>query len=374
MFIECSNPVHSLADSQRMRQAMRALELSVVVDVAMTETAREADYVLPASSQFEKADATFFNLEFPRNGFHLRHPLFEPLPGTLPEAEIHARLIEALGELSETDYAPLRRAARLGRLPFALAFAWASARNPRVARYASVVLYRTLGPTLPRGLGPAASLWGVAQLYVRGNPRAAAGAGFGGPPVLAGNRLFEAILASPSGLIFSVSEYADSWAAVRRSEHRINLHVAELMPELERIDRESIPRDAEYPFILSAGERRGETANTLVRNPAWHRKGTFGSLRLSPQDAAALGCTTGDSLLLSTRRGSAVVVAEVTPIMQPGHISLPNGQGLDYRSADGTVVRSGVATNELTDVAQRDFLAGTPWHKHVPARLERALP
>src|SRR5512139_1449083 len=172
MFIECSNPVHSLADSQRMRQALRALELSVVVDVAMTETAREADYVLPASSQFEKCDATFFNLEFPRNGFHLRHPLFPPAPGTLTEAEIHARLIEALGELSERDYAPLRRAARLGRLPFALAFAWASARNPRVARYASVVLYRTLGPTLPAGLEPAASLWGVAQLFVRGNRKA----------------------------------------------------------------------------------------------------------------------------------------------------------------------------------------------------------
>jgi formate dehydrogenase len=30
-----------------------------------------------------------------------------------------------------------------------------------------------------------------------------------------------------------------------------------------------------------------------------------------------------------------------------------------------------VAPNELTDVAMRDFLAGTPWHKHVPARLER---
>jgi hypothetical protein len=57
--------------------------------------------------------------------------------------------------------------------------------------------------------------------------------------------------------------------------------------------------------------------------------------------------------------------------MQPGHISLPNGQGLDYRQADGTVVHSGVAPNELTDVTRRDFLAGTPWHKHVPARLER---
>ena len=82
MFIESSNPVHSLADSQRMREALRALDLSVVIDVAMTETARQADYVLPASSQFEKAEATFFNLEFPRNGFQLRQPLFPPRPGT----------------------------------------------------------------------------------------------------------------------------------------------------------------------------------------------------------------------------------------------------------------------------------------------------
>jgi anaerobic selenocysteine-containing dehydrogenase len=372
MWIECANPVHSLADSQRMREAIRALELSVVVDVAMTETARVADYVLPASSQFEKCDATFFNLEFPRNGFHLRHPLFAPLPGTLPEAEIHARFIEALGELGERDYAPLRRAAKLGRLPFALAFAWASARNPRVARYASVVLYRTLGPTLPPGLEPAASLWGVAQLYVRSHPKAAALAGFSGSSTSAGNRLFDAILANRSGLIFAVSDYDDSWEAVRLPDHRINLYLAELMPELERIDREPLPRDADYPFILSAGERRAETMNTLVRDPGWHRKGAYGALRLSPVDAATLGCSTGDTLRLTTRRGSAEVVAEVTPAMQPGHVSLPNGQGLEYRSADGKLVRAGIAPNELTDVAARDFLAGTPWHKHVPARLEIA--
>jgi len=371
MWIEASNPVHSLADSQRMREAIRALELSVVVDVAMTETARVADYVLPASSQFEKADATFFNLEFPRNGFHLRHPLFAPAPGTLPEAEIHARLVEALGELTERDYAPLRRAARLGRLPFALAFAWSSARNPRIARYAPVVLYRTLGPTLPPGLEAAASLWGVAQMYVRSNPKAAALAGFSGSAILAGNRLFDAVLANPSGFIFAVSDYEDSWEAVRLPGHRINLYLAELMPELARIDHESPDRDTEYPLILSAGERRGETMNTLVRDASWHRKGAFGALRLSPADAAALGCTTGDTLQLTTRRGSTSVTAEVTPIMQPGHISLPNGQGLDYQAPDGTVVHAGVAPNELTDVAARDFLAGTPWHKHVPARLER---
>ena len=81
--------------------------------MSTTETALQADYVLPATSQFEKAEATFFNLEFPRNGFHLRQPLFEPRPGTLTEAEIHSRLLEALGEVDERQYRFLRRAARM---------------------------------------------------------------------------------------------------------------------------------------------------------------------------------------------------------------------------------------------------------------------
>ena len=134
MFMESTNPVHSLADSQRMRQALRALDVSVVIDVAMTETARQADYVLPASSQFEKAEATFFNLEFPRNGFQLRQPLFTPRQGTLTEAEMHARLIEALGELDAGHYRFLRRAARWGgpRL------AWPSPGRPRTTRRSRV--------------------------------------------------------------------------------------------------------------------------------------------------------------------------------------------------------------------------------------------
>ncbi|HSW32910.1 MAG TPA: molybdopterin-dependent oxidoreductase [Steroidobacteraceae bacterium] len=373
MLIECGNPVHSLADSQRMRAALRALELSVVIDVAMTETAREADYVLPAASQFEKPDATFFNLEFPRNGFQLRQPLFEPRPGTLPEAEIHARLVEALGELSERDYAPLRRAAKLGRLAYSLAFAWQSSRNRKIARFAAIVLYRTLGPTLPRGMAPAASLWGIAQMYVRSQPAAAARAGFGGNAVFAGNRLFDAILGSPSGVIFAVSGYADSWKAVRLPDHRINLYLPELLPELQKLESGPQPQDPAFPYVLSAGERRGETSNTVIRDPGWHRKGAFGPLRISPQDAQALGCTDGDTLWLSTGRARVEVVVEVTDTMQPGHISLPNGQGLAYRLADGTIVHAGVAPNELTDATRRDFLAGTPWHKHVPARLERVV-
>jgi anaerobic selenocysteine-containing dehydrogenase len=371
MWIESANPAHSLADTRRMCEAIRALELSVVVDVAMTETAQQADYVLPATSQFEKAEATFFNLEFPRNGFHLRQPLFAPRPGTLTEAEIHARLLEAMGELSERGYGFLRRAARFGLTAFALAFAWQSKRNPRIARYASVVLYRTLGPQLPPGLAPAASLWGICHLYVRRQPEAARRAGFGDSTFAAGNALFQAIIDSPSGVIFAVSDYEDSWKAVRRPGHKIELHIPELLAELQKLATEVPLRAPDFPFVLSAGERRSDTSNTAVRDAGWHRKGAYGTLRMHPSDAAALGCAEGEWVRVTSARGSADVPVEITDELQRGHVSLPNGQGIDYRRADGTVERRGVAVNELTDVKDRDPIAGTPWHKHVPVRIER---
>lgn len=371
MLIESSNPVHSLADSQRMRQALRALDLSVVIDVAMTETARQADYVLPASSQFEKAEATFFNVEFPRNGFHVRHPLFPPRPGTLTEAEIHARLLEALGELDDSHYRLLRRATWLGRTAFGLAFAWLAARNKKVERYAPVVLYRTLGESLPPGLAPTASLWGLSQIFVRKNRAAAARAGFAGSELAAGNRLFAALIGSPSGVIYSSSEYDDSWRAVRLPDRKINLCIEEMLGELAALDDHRPQRDADYPFVLSAGERRSDTSNTSIRDSSWHRRGAFGTLRMHPADGEGLGCAEGDRVRLITRRGQVEAVVEWGSDLQPGHVSLPNGHGLDYTAIDGTPVHKGVSLNELTDTARRDPIAGTPWHKHVPVRIER---
>lgn len=372
MFMESTNPVHSLADSQRMREALRALDVSVVIDVAMTETARQADYVLPASSQFEKAEATFFNLEFPRNGFQLRQPLFAPRPGTLTEAEMHARLIEALGELDASHYRFLRGAARWGRTAFGMAFAWKASKDKKIARYAPVALYRTLGETLPKGFAPAASLWGISQLFVRSHRGAAARAGFGGSTLAAGNKLFDAILTKPSGVIYSVSEYADSWSAVRLPDHKINLCVDEMLAELATLHTKLPHHDADYPFVLSAGERRSDTSNTSIRDAAWHRRGIFGTLRMHPTDAEKIGCKEGDWVTMTTRRGNARAPLELGPDLQPGHVSLPNGHGLDYTAADGTAVHKGVSLNELTDTTSRDPFAGTPWHKYVPVRIERA--
>lgn len=371
MIIQSGNPVHSLADSQRMREAIRALEFSVAIDVAMTETAREVDYVLPAASQFEKAEATFFNLEFPDNAFHLRQPLFKPLPGTLDEAEIAARLLEKMNELGEKDYRGLRLAAKTGLTAFAATFLAQMTVKRKLMKYVSPILYRTLGPTLPKGMQSAAVVWALCVMYVQSYPQPAKRAGFGGPLPIAANKLFKAIINTPSGVVYARSTFDESWQAIRRAGNRINLNIPEMLTELNRVLAERPTRDAEYPFVLSAGERRSDTANTVVRDTDWHTKGWYGSLRMSPKDAASIGCETGDTLRLTTKRASAEVVVEISEMMSPGHISLPNGAGISYIDATGTRRHRGVAPNEFTDASSRDFLAGTPWHKHVPARLEK---
>jgi len=372
MLVESGNPAHSLADSQRMREALGALEHLVVIDVAMTETARLAHYVLPVPSQFEKWEATFFNFDFPRNVFHLRRPLLEPLPGTLGEPEIHARLCEALGAFGEEDVAPLRAVAEEGRAAFADAFFAALAAKPELGRCAPNLLYRTLGPTLPDGAAAAAALWGAAHRCAQENPASVAAAGFTGEGLEPGEALFDAILASPSGLVFSIDEPEVGLARLRTDDGLVHLAIPELLDELDALATEPAPGGSvEFPFVLSAGERRSFTANTIFRDPAWRKRDAAGSLRISPVDAEGLGVADGDIVRVTTKRGSVTATVEVNDIMQPGHVSLPNGLGLDYPEEGGTAVVTGAAPNELTASEDRDWLAGTPWHKHVPARLDR---
>jgi anaerobic selenocysteine-containing dehydrogenase len=89
VWIDSNNPVNTAADTAHLKEALGALDLSVVVDVAYTETAAIADYVLPAASQYEKWECTFFTFEWPRNHFQLRAPLFELLPGERPADQCH---------------------------------------------------------------------------------------------------------------------------------------------------------------------------------------------------------------------------------------------------------------------------------------------
>jgi len=366
MIVESANPAHSLADSQRFAEAFEALELVVVIDVAMTETARHADYVLPAASQYEKPEATFFNFEFPDNTFHVRHALMAPLPGTLPEAEIWARLVRTMGLVDEQELAPLHAAAAQGLQAYGQAFAQATTENSTLSTLAPYVLYETLGPVLPDGLRAAAALWGLAHRCAMSYPDAVRRAGHAD-----GNDLFEAILSSPSGLVFTRDEYGDDFARIIHSDKRIAVDLPEMLGELRSLDRGPTVRTTdELPIVLSVGERRSFTANDIFRDPAWRKQDSEGRLRISTEDAARIGLLDGGRALITTARGSAEAAVEISDAMLPGHASLPNGFGLGHTGPDGKTVVIGVAPNSLTSSDWRDDFAGTPWHKHVPARIE----
>jgi anaerobic selenocysteine-containing dehydrogenase len=373
MLVEAENPAHSVADSVRMREALRALEFVVVIDVAMTETAREAHYVLPSSSQYEKWEATFFGAAFHTetdfaNTFTLRAPILDAIPGTLPEGEIHRRLVRALGAMTDADVAPLHAAAAKGRAEFAMELMRAVSESPRLAGIMTVLLYETLGPTLGAGNENAASVWGIAHNFARRYPDSLHRAGVAGEGPALGEALFDAIMKNRSGVVMSIDPYEETWRRIYGE--KINLTIAELMPELKALRDEHPVRDADFPFVLSAGQRRSSTANTIIRDPKWRPKDPAGALWMNPADASELGIENGGRVRITTKRASAESVVVLTDTMMPGHVALPNGTGLWYPDREGQEFQHGVAPNELTVTEDRDWFAGTPFHKHVPARIE----
>ena len=371
MLVEAANPAHSLADSPRMREALESLDLLVAIDVVMTETTRLADYVLPVSTQYEKAESTFFNFEFPKNVFHLRRPLLQPPAGVFSEAELHCRLVEAMGAMPNEAVAELRETWDRGRAEFRAKFFECMEKIPKFFALAPVVLYRAIGDKLPHRLAEGAVLWALCQIAAQRSPDSIRRAGLAGQDEDLGDALFDAIIEGDRGVVFSVDDWDESWRRVTTPEGRIQLALPDLFDELDTLSSETAPtHQSDFPFILSAGERRSFTANTIFRTPEWRKKDAAGALRMSPDDAARLGVGDGDRVRLTTKRGTADVCVEVSDRMLDGHISLPNGMGIDATDNTGNLERTGVAPNELTAAEDRDPFAGTPWHKHVPARVE----
>jgi anaerobic selenocysteine-containing dehydrogenase len=176
-------------------------------------------------------------------------------------------------------------------------------------------------------------------------------------------------------VVFTRHQQHDAWDLLRTPEQKIQLAIGELLTALRALPgSEAGHTSAEFPFVLSAGERRAFTANTIMRDPSWRKKDPQGALRLSPVDAATLGVSGGSRVRVTTPGGTAVAVAEVTDTMMTGHVALPNGFGLGYSPAGGDPELTGVAPNELTTTDWCDPIARTPWHKHIPARLEVVSP
>ncbi len=372
LVVDSCNPLLTWPDTPAYEKAFDALELLVVVDVAMTETARRAHYVLPAASQFEKCEATGFNLEFPDNFFHLRRPLFEPPGEALPEPEIYTRLLVKLGAIPER-FPVLTAIARseptaTAHAGFIAALGTTLALNPRWKPFAASIVYRSLGAALPPGLAAAAPLLALALGYAAAHSEAVRRAGHHGNRYTLGVALFRAIVDSPSGTLISRHRIEDVWSLIKTPDRRIRLAVPEMLAELDALARET-PSSEDWPFILMAGERRSYNANQIYRDPAWRKVDPHGALRLHPDDAAALGLGDGDRATVESERGAIEVVVELDDSVRRGVATLPHGYGTRYRG--GAPV--GPELNRLTSAAHCDPLTRTPYHKYVPARIFPAV-
>lgn len=94
VWVERGNPLTQNPDSHKIREAFRQLEFRVVVEQFMTDTAREADIILPAKTMFEQTDiiSSYWNPYV-----QLRPKVIEPLGEVKPETEIYYLLAQKMG-------------------------------------------------------------------------------------------------------------------------------------------------------------------------------------------------------------------------------------------------------------------------------------
>ncbi|WP_431687896.1 molybdopterin-dependent oxidoreductase [Hahella sp. NBU794] len=374
LVVDSANPALSAADTKAYRKAFDKLELMVVIDVAMTETARHAHYILPADSQFEKVESTYFTFGFPTNYYHLRRPTLPRSGDTLPEPEIYRRLLVGLGAIPDR-FPLLERAAKLDRrLPvsraFPLALAAALKRHPQWRKYVPVILYATLGKALPEGMQSAAAIWGVCQMYAAKFGSQVRRTGLHGKGYTLGLALFNRFLESPRPAPIATFKVEETWNLIKTRDRKINLYIPELTEWLDRLQTEALSEDRDYPFILAAGERRAYNANQIYRGPEWRKTDKEGLLRIHPSDLAKLGLVSGDKVRCRSRRGAVEAIASADESVLPGVLTLPHGFGMLYQDDQGRQLRNGPAINLLTDAQHCDPIAKTPYHKYVPVALE----
>ena len=372
IIVEGSNPILSYSDAARWREAREQLDLLVVIDPAMTETARLADYVLPTPVGYEKWETAVFPRGVPEVYMQVRPPVVPPPPDALPEPEIYVRLCEAMG-LYDPPPAELAALGADALTPEGgMAFLGTAQAAARGGQHEMLVwAYRTLGPHLA---SPSlTAIFFIAHLnamFRTASVLRTLGADWEGKmPFEIGAELFRRILAHPEGVEIARQQLETNFEDhLGFADRNVRLAPEPMMSEIRRAIASEPTVDAAFPLVMAAGLRTRWTANTIQRDPAWRKgKGPHCALNLSPADATTLGIRNGDTVRVATRRGSLMLPAQVDKKLMAGHVWMPNGFGMV--SADGMV--QGGNQNELTDTADRDPFTGIPHHRYVRCRVER---
>jgi anaerobic selenocysteine-containing dehydrogenase len=364
VFVSACNPLRAYPDTTAYEKAFGKLDLLVVNDIVMSESARLAHYVLPCRTFYEAWDATFFPWTYPDVYFQMRRPVVEPPDQCLEAAQIHTLLADKLGIIPEISE-EVQQAAAEDRLTYGARLMEWAAGEPGAMAAMPFVLAQTLGRAWDSAAK--AALWGMLMTAPKVFRKNAARVGFE-TGIDQGDRIFQALLDAPEGLWVGRADVDNPMEAVRTPSGKIEIFIPELADQARALDAvsetEALNLPVEFPLILNAGRHTKYNANTLMRNPAWNKDKRACTVAVNPSDAEAMGLADGQQVRVTTEAGSEVGELQVSDQVRQGTVLIPHGFGLIYAGKS-----YGINVNYLTKNTNRDPL-GTPLHRFVPCRIE----
>ncbi len=271
-WVERGNPVTQNPDTNVVLEALRSLDYRVVIDQFLTDTAREADMVLPAKSMFEQTDVIG---AYWHPYVQLRQKVLDPPGEVKPETEIYRLLASRLGiPLSDLD----------GRIPGPSDEEVEAFLETRLAPHEGLSLERLKeGPVLP------ASHEEVA---------------------FSGGRF-----ATPSGRV----ELESDEAAARWGVDRLPRY-AEPAESARRAGASN-----RYPLYLMTPNTKNRIHSQFGNLAMIRRVDPGPAVHVHPVDAALRGIDEAAYVRVFNARGEFRLPARLDPGLKPGCVSVTNG-------------------------------------------------
>jgi anaerobic selenocysteine-containing dehydrogenase len=328
LFVSAGNPVLSVPNGDELERAIDELDLCVAIDLYVSDTAKHADFVLPATTFLERED-----LPLPFLG------LF-----TTPFIQMTEAVVEPAGEARQKWEIIEQVAERIGVVP-------SSSAAMRLLGRAGLKLSPRRLVEIGLRLGPKGDLFGLRR----------------------GGLNLGRLRSNPHGLV--LGEHLQSGVLARKARHpdgRARLDPPEILAEAERLAVRD-GHDPGFPLRL-IGLRELRSHNSWMHNAELlMRGGRTHVARIHPDDGAACGLSDGDRCRITSAHGSIVIDAALTDEVKAGTIAVPHGWGHSggWRLASAA---GGANVNLLSSSEPGDLerLAGMAHLNGIPVRLEAA--
>jgi anaerobic selenocysteine-containing dehydrogenase len=308
LIVTGGNPVVSLPDSNAFKEAMKKLDLMVVLDLFMTETAELAHYVLPGCTHLEKNGLAYsYNVCHGMPYLMLRKKAIDPLYESRSEFSFWKGLAEKMG--------------------FGHLFAWGTDEEVvELELKSSGLNYKELKEEKVAGAYYRQKRYGMGDYETKG-------------------------FSTPSKKIEIYSETFEKAGFDPLPTYR--------EPDQSPISDPQLSR--RYPLILTTGARDLHFTHTQHRNiKDLREKSPEPCAEIHPDTAKKYGVKDGDRVIVESHRGQIKVKAFVTEDMSEGVVSIPHGWS---REAN---------VNLLTDVHCREPIMGYPQMKSQLCSIRKA--